>query len=81
MAASCARWSPDGGIVGSGTYFGLITVFLKSRPTIDVPLGTITPPEGGFNWYKFSIIFTSLSSNNEVITISKFDLVSFQEKK
>ena len=30
--------------VGFGTYFGRILVFLKSRPTIDVPLGTITPP-------------------------------------
>ena len=26
------------------TYYGRILVFLKSRPMIDVPLGTITPP-------------------------------------
>ena len=30
--------------VGFGTYFGLNFVFLRSRPTIDVPLGTTTPP-------------------------------------
>jgi len=30
--------------VGSGIYFGLILVFLRSSPTIDVPLGNITPP-------------------------------------
>ena len=30
--------------VGEGTYFGLIFVFLRSNPTNDVPLGTITPP-------------------------------------
>ena len=30
--------------VGLGTYNGLILVFLKSNPTIDVPLGTTTPP-------------------------------------
>ena len=30
--------------VGLGTYNGLILVFLKSSPTIDVPLGTTTPP-------------------------------------
>ena len=29
---------------GSGIYFGLIFVFLRSCPTIDVPLGKITPP-------------------------------------
>ena len=32
------------GSVGLGTYFGLIFVFLKSSPTTEVPLGTITPP-------------------------------------
>ena len=31
-------------IVGLGTYSGLILVFLKSNPTIEVPLGTTTPP-------------------------------------
>ena len=31
-------------MVGFGTYFGLIFVFLKSSPTIEVPLGMITPP-------------------------------------
>ena len=30
--------------VGFGTYNGLIFVFLKSKPTIEVPLGTTTPP-------------------------------------
>ena len=30
--------------VGLGTYNGLILVFLRSNPTIDVPLGTTTPP-------------------------------------
>ena len=29
---------------GFGIYFGRILVFLKSRPTMDVPLGMITPP-------------------------------------
>ena len=29
---------------GFGTYKGLIFVFLKSSPTIDVPFGTIAPP-------------------------------------
>ena len=29
---------------GSGTYFGLIFVLRRSLPTIDVPLGIITPP-------------------------------------
>ena len=32
------------GSVGFGTYLGRILVFLRSRPTIEVPLGTITPP-------------------------------------
>ena len=38
--------SVDGALssVGFGTYNGLILVFLKSSPTIDVPLGTTTPP-------------------------------------
>ena len=30
--------------VGFGTYFGLIFVFLKSRPTSEVPRGIIIPP-------------------------------------
>ena len=30
--------------VGFGTYFGLILVFLRSKPISDVPLGKITPP-------------------------------------
>ena len=30
--------------VGFGTYNGLILVFLKSSPTIEVPLGTTIPP-------------------------------------
>ena len=30
--------------VGLGTYFGLIFVFLKSKPIIEVPLGRTTPP-------------------------------------
>ena len=38
--------------VGFGTYFGLIFVFLKSSPTIEVPLGTITPPSVLLNLYK-----------------------------
>ena len=29
---------------GFGTYFGLTFVFLRSRPTRDVPRGTTTPP-------------------------------------
>ena len=29
---------------GFGTYFGFTFVFLRSRPTIDVPRGTMTPP-------------------------------------
>ena len=36
-------------LVGSGTYFGLIFVFLRSLATIDVPLGTMTPPYTEFN--------------------------------
>ena len=34
---------------GSGTYFGLIFVLRRSLPTIDVPLGMITPPRTLFN--------------------------------
>ena len=36
---------------GSGTYFGLIFVLRRSLPTIDVPLGMITPPRTLFNLY------------------------------
>ena len=32
------------GANGFGTYFGRILVFLKSSPTMEVPLGTTTPP-------------------------------------
>ena len=39
------------GSVGLGTYFGLTFVFLKSNPTIDVPLGIITPPLTLLNLY------------------------------
>jgi len=42
----------DGSILlfsGSGTYFGLIFVLRRSLPTIDVPLGMITPPRTLFN--------------------------------
>ena len=38
--------------MGLGTYNGLILVFLKSNPTIDVPLGTTTPPFTLLNLYK-----------------------------
>ena len=38
--------------VGFGTYLGLIFVFLKSNPTIDVPRGTIAPPSTELNLYK-----------------------------
>ena len=38
-------------LVGSGTYFGLTFVFLKSKPTNDVPLGRITPPSILFSLY------------------------------
>jgi len=37
---------------GFGTYFGLIFVFLTSKPTTDTPLGTITPPKILFNLYR-----------------------------
>ena len=51
--------------VGFGTYFGLIFVFLKSNPTIDVPLGTITPPFTLLNLYKIlsSCVKSKLESN------------------
>ena len=29
---------------GFGTYVGLIFVFLTSKPTMETPLGTMTPP-------------------------------------
>ena len=35
---------PTLGSVGFGTYFGFIFVFLKSKPTIEVPRGMIIPP-------------------------------------
>ena len=35
---------PTLGSVGFGTYNGLIFVFLKSKPTIDVPRGITHPP-------------------------------------
>ena len=38
--------------MGLGTYSGLILVFLKSNPTIDVPLGTTIPPLTLLNLYK-----------------------------
>ena len=36
-------------LLGSGMYFGLIFVFLRSAPIIDVPLGNITPPSAELN--------------------------------
>ena len=35
---------PTASSVGFGPYFGLILVFLRSKPISDVPLGKITPP-------------------------------------
>ena len=46
--------------VGFGIYLGLIFVFLKSNPTIDVPRGTMTPPSTELNLYK--ILFGSVKS-------------------
>ena len=40
------------GSVGLGTYFGLTLVFLKSRPTIEVPRGIIIPPLILLNLYR-----------------------------
>ena len=37
---------------GLGTYLGLTLVFLKSKPTIEVPLGITTPPLILLNLYK-----------------------------
>ena len=48
---------------GFGTYFGLILVFLKSKPTIEVPRGIITPP------------WTLLSLNNALSSVVKSKLV------
>ena len=43
-----------------GTYFGLIFVFLKSKPIIEVPLGMINPPLGPFViLYKSSYCFVA----------------------
>ena len=52
--------------VGEGTYFGLIFVFLKSKPTIEVPRGTITPP------YTLFSLYNSLSEESK----SKFEVKS-----
>ena len=38
-------------MIGLGTNFGLILVFLRSVETIDVPLGNITPPSALLNVY------------------------------
>ena len=66
--------------VGFGTYFGLIFVFLKSSPTIEVPLGTITPPSVLLNlykslssWVKSKLVLTSkLKSASENVVSSGF---------
>jgi hypothetical protein len=39
----------DGLTVGYGTYLGMILVLLRSEPTIEQPLGTITPPSTELN--------------------------------
>ena len=49
---------------GFGTYFGLIFVFLKSRPTIDVPRGTTTPPLILLNLWR--ILSACVKSNTEL---------------
>ena len=53
------------GSVGFGTYFGLTLVFLRSKPTIEVPLGTTTPPFTLLNLYKIlsSFVKSKLESN------------------
>ena len=48
---------------GFGIYFGLIFVFLRSRPTIDVPLGIMTPP------------FILLSLYNALFSVERSKLV------
>ena len=50
--------------VGLGTYFGLIFVFLKSKPTSDVPLGITTPPLILLNLWR--ILSACVKSNTEL---------------
>ena len=51
--------------VGLGTYFGLTFVFLKSKPTMEVPLGTTTPPFTLLNLYRIlsSCVKSKFESN------------------
>ena len=53
---------------GFGTYKGLIFVFLKSSPMIEVPFGTIAPPWTELNLY--NTLFTLFKSNIEPLSNS-----------
>ena len=53
---------------GFGTYNGLTFVFLKSKPTIEVPFGTIAPPLTELNLY--NTLFTLFKSNIEPLSNS-----------
>ena len=63
--------------VGFGTYNGLIFVFLKSNPTIDVPRGTMTPPSTELNLYK--ILFGSVKS--KLLPKSKPKILAVKNEK
>ena len=57
---------------GFGTYKGLIFVFLKSSPMIEVPFGTIAPPWTELNLYKrlstsFKVNFALLSNSKSAV--------------
>ena len=59
---------------GFGTYFGFTFVFLRSRPTSDVPRGTMTPPLILLNLYK--ILSSCVKSNTEVKFNDKVSVAS-----
>ena len=68
-------------IVGYGTYFGIILVLLRSVPTKEQPLGTITPPS--VELYLYNTLFEDVISKFEFSSIGatfvyKHHLVCYQ---
>ena len=57
----------DGRVVGYGTYFGIILVLLRSVPTTEQPLGTMTPPSTEL--YLYSTLLDDFMSKLELESI------------
>ena len=54
-------------VVGYGTYFGIILVLLRSLPTTEQPLGTITPPSTEL--YLYNTLLAEVKSRLELASI------------